>query len=169
MSNTKSKSTRRAFAGITLALLGTVAIAGICFSAAPSTVVKEETTTESIPYNTITVKDSSVEYGKTVVREAGKPGVKTYTYSVTYEKGKEIKRDPVRTEITTEPVDKIIAEGTKILWHCRDVTSYNKNPYDDNECTSSTGEVRLVSDSQAIQLDPTYTPGKSGHSYYNSK
>jgi hypothetical protein len=56
-----------------------------------------------------------------------------------------------------------------ITWHCIDVTSYNKNAYDDNQCTSNTGEVRLVSDSQAVALDPTYSPGKSGAYYYNSK
>lgn len=60
-------------------------------------------------------------------------------------------------------------KSESITWHCIDVTSYNKNAYDDNQCTSSTGEVRLVSDSQAVALDPTYSPGQSGHYYYNSK
>ena len=56
-----------------------------------------------------------------------------------------------------------------ITWHCIDVTSYNQNAYDDNKCTSSAGEVRYVSDSQAIALDPSYSPGKSGAYYYNNK
>ena len=64
---------------------------------------------------------------------------------------------------------KVIAKGTKIVWHCVDATSYNKNPYDDNKCTSSTGEIRYVSDSQSRALDPSYSPGQSGHYYYNSK
>ena len=53
-------------------------------------------------------------------------------------------------------------------WHCVDATSYNKNAYDDNKCTKGS-EVRYVSDSQAVALDPSYTPGRSGHSYYNSR
>ncbi len=66
----------------------------------------------------------------------------------------------------TEPTKQ---EPQPISWHCVDATSYNKNPYDDNRCTSSAGEVKYVSDSQARALDPSYTPGTSGHPYYNSK
>lgn len=79
------------------------------------------------------------------------------------------------TKATTAPTTKITntemvkQEPQPITWHCVDVTSYNKNPYDDNLCTSNTGETRYVSDSQARALDPSYTPGTSGHPYYNSK
>lgn len=54
------------------------------------------------------------------------------------------------------------------VWRCVDATSYDKNPYNDNYCTNGV-ESRYVSDSQAVQLDPSYSPGKSGHYYYNSK
>lgn len=53
-------------------------------------------------------------------------------------------------------------------WHCVDATSYNGNAYDDNECTNG-DETKYVSDSQAKALDPSYSPGKSGASYYNNK
>ena len=128
-----------------------------------------ETRKETIPFETKTVNDDAVEYGKTVVKTEGINGEKTYTYDVTYEGEKEISRKLVKEEVTKQPVAKVIANGTKIFWRCVDVTSYNKNPYDDNKCTSSTGEVRYVSDSQSRALDPSYSPGKSGHYYYNSK
>lgn len=128
-----------------------------------------ETRKETIPFETKTVNDDTVEYGKTIVKTEGINGEKTYTYNVTYMGEKEISREPVKEEITKQPVAKVIANGTKIIWRCVDVTSYNKNPYDDNKCTSSTGEVRYVSDSQSRALDPSYSPGKSGHYYYNSK
>lgn len=128
-----------------------------------------ETKKESISYETKTVEDDSIEYGQTVVRTEGSYGEKTYTYNVTYKGDKEISRELVKEEITKQPVAKVIAKGTKIVWHCVDATSYNKNPYDDNKCTSSTGEVRYVSDSQSRALDPSYSPGQSGHYYYNSK
>jgi uncharacterized protein YabE (DUF348 family) len=128
-----------------------------------------ETKKESISYETKTVEDGSIEYGQTVVRAEGSYGEKTLTYNVTYKGNKEISRELVKEEITKQPVAKVIAKGTKIIWHCVDVTSYNKNPYDDNKCTSSTGEVRYVSDSQSRALDPSYSPGQSGHYYYNSK
>ena len=128
-----------------------------------------ETRKETIPFETKTVNDDTVEYGKTIVKTEGINGEKTYTYNVTYMGEKEISRELVKEEITKQPVAKVIANGTKIIWRCVDVTSYNKNPYDDNKCTSSTGEVRYVSDSQSRALDPSYSPGKSGHYYYNSK
>ena len=128
-----------------------------------------ETKKESIGYNTTTVEDASLEYGKTVTRTEGSYGEKTYTYSVKYKDDKEVSRELVKEEIAKKPIDKVIAKGTKIVWHCIDVTSYNQNAYDDNKCTSSTGEVRYTSDSQAIALDPSYSPGKSGAYYYNNK
>lgn len=128
-----------------------------------------ETKKEAIKFETKTVKDNTVEYGKTVVKTEGKNGEKTYTYSVKYKGEKELSRKLVKEEVTRKPVNKIIAKGTKIIWRCVDATSYNKNPYDDNRCTSSTGEVRYVSDSQSRALDPSYTPGNYGHPYYNSK
>ena len=70
---------------------------------------------------------------------------------------------------STATTPKVETKPQAITWQCVDATSYNKNPYDDNRCTSSTGEVRYVSDSQARSLDPSYTPGTSGHPYYNSK
>lgn len=69
----------------------------------------------------------------------------------------------------TETKKKEEPKPVTITWSCVDATSYNKNPYDDNRCTSSTGEVRYVSDSQARSLDPSYTPGTSGAWYYNNK
>lgn len=73
---------------------------------------------------------------------------------------------------TTKPVAPKVEVKTApapITWHCTDTTSYNKNPYDDNLCISSTGERRYVSDSQARALDSSYNPGTYGHPYYNSK
>lgn len=128
-----------------------------------------ETKKESIGFETKTVNDNSIEYGKSTVRTEGSYGEKTYTYNVTYKDGKEISRELIKEEVTKQPTARIIAKGTKIVWHCVDVTSYNKNPYDDNKCTSSTGEIRYVSDSQARALDSSYSPGQSGHPWYNSK
>lgn len=135
----------------------------------PKTGKEIETKVEIIGYSVETIEDGNLEYGKTATRVQGINGERTYTYEVTYENGKETSRQLLSSEITKQPVTKIIAKGTKVLWHCVDATSYDKNPYNDNKCTSSTGDVKYVSDSQARQLDPTYSPGKSGHWYYNSK
>lgn len=56
-----------------------------------------------------------------------------------------------------------------VTWKCYDDTTFNKDPYDDNVCISSDGQYWRVPDSKARELDPSYTPGQSGHPWYNSK
>ena len=134
----------------------------------PFSGVRVETETETISYEKKTVNDNSLEYGHTEVRSYGIDGEKTYTYNVTYENDEVVSKELVDEKITKQPVAEVVANGTKIVWHCSDATSYDKNPYNDNFCKSSTGEWRYVSDSESRRLDPTYSPGQSGHSYYNS-
>ena len=134
-----------------------------------TTVTKDITVSETIKYDTKTIKDSDLEYGKTAIKQKGQNGLKVHYYKVTYEDGVEINREKISTKIQREPVDEIIAEGTKIIWRCIDITSYDRNPYNDNLCTSSTGESRYLSDRQAEALDSTYRAGKSGAWYYNNK
>jgi hypothetical protein len=62
----------------------------------------------------------------------------------------------------------IVTSSQGSSWHCVDATSYNHNAYDDNKCTNGS-VTSYVSDSQAVSLDPSYSPGKSGASYYNSR
>lgn len=128
---------------------------------------KEETKTESIAYNTEYVEDDTLEYGKTKERTAGSNGVKTYTYRVVYLDNIEQSRELISEEVTTQPINRVVAKGTKIIWRCYDVTSYDGNPYNDNKCISSTGEVRYVCDSEAERLDPTYIAPRYGAPKYN--
>lgn len=111
------------------------------------------TTTESIPYKTTYVDDSSLEYGKTSVKVVGKAGVKTYTYKITTKGGETISKELVGSEVTTEPIDEVIRKGTRIIWRCVDVTSYDYNWNNDMRCKSSTGETRYTSYSGAARLE----------------
>ena len=121
----------------------------------------------SIKYDTVEINDDTLEYGKTEVKNPGSYGERKSTFKVTYIDNKEISRDLIKEETTKQPENRVIAHGTKVLWHCVDATSYDKNPYNDNKCTSSTGEVRYVPDSTSRALDPSYTPGTKGNPYYN--
>ena len=131
--------------------------------------VKQETEYEDIDYETKTIDDAELEYGQTVVRVPGATGTKKVVYNITYKDGKVVSRVVLSEEVTVQPTTQVVARGTKIIWHCVDVTSYDQNAYNDNLCTSSTGEKRYVSDSQAEMLDPFYNSGKSGAWYYNDK
>ena len=133
----------------------------------PSEYTTTKTETKTIEYKTKTVDDKNLEYGTKKVRTEGKNGVKTITYEVKYKDGKEVSRKKVKEEVTKKAVTKVIAKGTKVIWRCVDVTSYDRNPYNDNRCVNSKGAVRYVPDSTARSLDPTYYPGQSGAAYYN--
>ena len=133
---------------------------------------KTETITEyeDIDFISRTIEDPNYNYGETYVATAGIKGQKALVYEVTYdEDGKETERKLVNENIVREPVEEVVAVGTRIAWYCVDTTSYDRNAYNDNYCVSSTGAARYVSDSQARNLDPGYIPGQAGAYYYNSR
>lgn len=76
------------------------------------------TATQSIPFATKTVSDSSSAKGSTRVKVTGVTGVKTLTYEVTYTNGVETGRKLVREVITQPPVTQVIAVGTKVTQQC---------------------------------------------------
>ena len=142
------------------------------FAAIGTTNVAERTETitqtTEIPYSTTYVEDDTVEYGKTVVRTKGHSGKRTLTYEVKRKGSSEISRKLVSDKVTTEPTTEVVARGTKSVWHCKDTTSFDRNPYNDNYCWDSYGNGKYVPDSEAAAIDPTYRPGKSGAAYYNN-
>ena len=75
-------------------------------------VTRIETTTETIPFETITQADTALEKGKSRVLYAGQPGVRTIQTQVTVLNGVET-RKVVKSEVTTQPISQIIGVGTK--------------------------------------------------------
>ena len=78
--------------------------------------VKSEVVTEtvSIDYKTIKEETDSLYVGQTKVKQKGEKGEKIETYRVTYTNGEESHRELTHSEITREPVDKIVLVGTKV-------------------------------------------------------
>lgn len=68
--------------------------------------------TEPIAYRTVEQNDSSLAKGTKKVVTVGKNGVQTITYKVTYTNGVETSRTKTTSEVTTQPVDEVIAIGT---------------------------------------------------------
>ena len=68
---------------------------------------------EAITYTTERVANSAMTRGKETVKQAGKNGSALVTYSVTYKNGEEISREPISSEVITEPVPEIVEYGTK--------------------------------------------------------
>lgn len=122
----------------------------------------------TVDYGVAYINDNNLEVGKQALHSEGKFGKAEYIYDVTYQDNKEISSTLVSSGIIVEPVPVVYGVGTKVVWHCRDVTSYDRNPYNDNLCCNSYGQCRYCSDSEAERLDPYYRSGKSGHPWYNS-
>ena len=84
----------------------------------PTTVVPKkeetriETSTEEIPFETITQADTTLEKGNSRVLYAGQAGVRTIQTQVTVENGVET-RKVLSSEVTKQPISQIIGVGAK--------------------------------------------------------
>ncbi|WP_270997234.1 G5 and 3D domain-containing protein [Listeria seeligeri] len=68
---------------------------------------------EQIKFNTVYKEDDSLNQGVEKVVQEGKTGEKIVEYKVTFENGKEKKRDVVKENVTSEKSDKVVVRGTK--------------------------------------------------------
>ena len=82
--------------------------------AAPLVVTERVTETKAIPFSTRRVNDPNLPKGQTVVRTAGRNGVRTLTYDVTTTDGVQTSKTLVSDVVTTQPVTKVVAVGTKV-------------------------------------------------------
>ena len=73
---------------------------------------KEETKTETVKFEKETRNNPKLEKGQTKVIQKGVNGIKEIKYKVTYEAGKEIKREKISEKITKQPIKEIIEVGT---------------------------------------------------------
>ena len=80
---------------------------------APVVTTKEETKTEDVAFQTKEVTNPDLPEGSRQVKTAGKKGVRTIVYTVTYTDGVETGRVEKSSTITTPAVDEIVEVGTK--------------------------------------------------------
>ena len=79
----------------------------------PKVETKTVTTTEPVAYTSSTVNDPNLAQGTAQTQTAGVNGVRTFTYEVTLTDGVETARKEVSNVVTTQPVNEVIAHGTK--------------------------------------------------------
>lgn len=70
--------------------------------------------TRPIPFKKVTVKDSSLKKGQTVLRTRGVNGTKRLTYEVTFTNGVQTSKRLLRETISTRPINQVTAVGTKV-------------------------------------------------------
>lgn len=91
--------------------------------------ITEVQKTEPIKYQSRRVEDSNRPRGETAVIQAGKAGTKQLTYRVRRENGRETSRELIRTDTTAEPIEEIIAEGTRVKTLASGKASWYKTPW----------------------------------------
>lgn len=103
--------------GVTLQPLDTVSVtrtdAGRVQVVVRRVVVQDVTTTSEVAFATQTVQDPDAYKGTTKVRQQGVAGVRTVVDRVTTVDGVETAREQLSDTVTTAPVDKVVAVGTK--------------------------------------------------------
>lgn len=114
------------------------------------TETKEINTTSPIPYNVIIRKDKTKPVGYSLVEVEGQEGTQTDYYQVTYVNGKETKRTHLRTDVTVQPVNKVLVEGSgieRIMFEIQEerITSPTEFRNDD---TLPEGETKIIQEGQ---------------------
>ena len=103
--------------GVTLTPLDTVEVkrtdAGRVQVVVHRVVVQDVTTTTAEPFSSSTVNDPSRYVGQRTVTTAGVAGVRTVVDRVTTVDGVETAREHVSDDLTTAPVNEVVAVGTK--------------------------------------------------------
>jgi len=120
---------------------------------------RTETTTESVPYTSSTVYDSSKSSGSNSITTPGVNGVKTITWTVNLTNGVESGRTKVSEEVTTQPVNEVITKVTYVApTYCPSGTYVNT--YGNTVCRPY-GSPTTPSGASAICRDGTYSFSKS--------
>ncbi|EAC3173507.1 DUF348 domain-containing protein [Listeria monocytogenes] len=74
---------------------------------------KAEKKNEQVKFETVYKEDDSLNKGVEKVVQEGKNGGKVVEYKVTFENGKEKKRDVIKENVTSNKTDKVVVRGTK--------------------------------------------------------
>ncbi|EAD9584094.1 DUF348 domain-containing protein [Listeria monocytogenes] len=74
---------------------------------------KAEKKNEQVKFETVYKEDDSLNKGIEKVVQEGKNGKKVVEYKVTFENGKEKKRDVIKENVTSNKTDKVVVRGTK--------------------------------------------------------
>jgi len=90
--------------------------------------IREEFITEGIDYSVETYTDSNLPQGQERVDQEGSYGEKVTLYRITYSKGKEISRVLISSQITRDPVNRIVAVGGKQVTEAPTTTVTEPDP-----------------------------------------
>jgi len=100
------------------------------------TITKQTVTeTQSIPFDSKTVNDPTLNKGVTQITTVGVNGEKTLTYEVTYTNGVQTGKQLVKEEVTTQPITQITSVGTYVAPAPSCPNGTYVNTYGDTVCS----------------------------------
>lgn len=79
--------------------------------------IKTATVEEKTSFKTVTKDDSSLDEGTTKVVTKGVKGTDKVTYEIKYIDGKEVSRKEIKRKTVKKPVNKVVANGTRINYN----------------------------------------------------
>ena len=128
---------------------------------------KNELAKEAIDYDVIVEEDSNLDSGLEEVRQEGTVGEKEVLYEVVYKNGKEVSKTIKSSKVVAEPVNKVVAQGTRRVFASRDgqLLNYKSVIYVESTAYSGGGltatgtvPVRNPNDISTIAVDPRVIP-----------
>ena len=94
------------------------------------------TTTQSVPYETISYLDPTIPVGETKVQTSGVDGSREVTTELVYQNGELVSSDVISSRIVTEPQDEVILIGAQQVFAQSD-TGEAQQPAQDDEAEAA--------------------------------
>ncbi|MCR1951033.1 3D domain-containing protein [Clostridium sp. DSM 100503] len=129
--------------------------------------VKKELAKEAIDFDVVVESDENLDSGLEEVRQDGASGEKEVTYEIVYKNGAEFSRSVKSSKVLAEPVNKVIAQGTRKAFASRDgqLLNYKSVIYCESTAYSGGGitatgsvPVRDPNGISTIAVDPRVIP-----------
>ncbi|MGG7144046.1 3D domain-containing protein [Clostridium nigeriense] len=129
--------------------------------------VKSELAKEAINFDVVLEEDSDLESGLEETRQEGAAGEKEVVYEVVYKNGVEVSKTVKSSKVVAEPVNKIVAQGTRRTFASRDgqLLDYKSVLYCESTAYSGGGvtatgtvPVRDPNGISTIAVDPRVIP-----------
>lgn len=129
--------------------------------------VKKELASEAINFDIVVEEDLNLDNGFEEVRQEGASGEKEVVYEVVYKNGKEFSKTVKSSKVLAEPVNKIVAQGTRRTFASRggQLLNYKSVLYVESTAYSGGGvtatgtvPVRNPDGISTIAVDPRVIP-----------
>ena len=129
--------------------------------------IKKQLASEAIDFDVVLEEDSNLDSGLEEVKQEGTTGEKEVVYEVLYKNGKEVSKTVKSSKVVVEPVNKIVAQGTRRTFASRDgqLLNYKSVLYVESTAYSGGGvtatgtvPVRDPNGISTIAVDPRVIP-----------